>query len=75
VTFYCYNQKARKYDITLEYHFFDVFGLDDDDVLEYGGNFFDFAQGVTAWWQLQHQYGYAPHVTRGITSRTFTVNL
>jgi hypothetical protein len=75
VTYYCYNQKAHKYDITLEYHFFDVFGLDDDDVLEYGGSFFDFAQGVTAWWQLQHQYGYAPHITRGITSRTFTVNL
>ncbi len=75
VTDYCYSQQAKTYTITLEYHFFDVFGLDDADVEEYGGSIFDASQGVVAWWQLQHQYEYPPLLTRGITSRSFTVKI
>jgi hypothetical protein len=29
--------------------------------------------GITAWWQLQHQYGYAPLVTRVVVEQSFEV--
>jgi len=29
------------------------------------------AIGITAWWQLQHQHGYAPLVTRIILDKTY----
>jgi hypothetical protein len=48
--------------------FYDVFGLDDDDLREFGAASDSFGSstasvGITAWWQLQHQHGYAPLVT------------
>lgn len=66
---YFYDPSKEEYRIVLEYIFYDVFGLDDDDLVEYGaksdGIFeADARVGITAWWQLQHQYGYAPLVTR-----------
>ncbi len=55
---------------------YDVFGLDDDDLSEYGarstGLFAsDAAVGITAWWQLQHQFNYAPLVTRIVVEKTY----
>lgn len=66
---YQYDSTRRKYDITLRYLFYDVFGLDDDDLKEYGADGGielnpGATWGITAWWQLQHQYAYAPFVTR-----------
>ena len=46
-----------------------MFGLDDKDVQEYGadgGYDSDAAEGISAWWQLQHQHNYAPLITRTI---------
>jgi hypothetical protein len=66
-----------EYSIKLEYVFYDVFGLDDDDLKEYGADGgwveSDAAQGITAWWQLQHQHGYAPLITRIAFEREFRV--
>lgn len=66
---YRYDAANQTYDICLRFLFYDVFGLDDDDLQEYGsmqdGIFnSDAGVGITAWWQLQHQYVYAPLVTR-----------
>ena len=65
---YHYDASGR-YCIGLKYLFYDVFGLDDDDLLEFGAASDSVASstagvGITAWWQLQHQHGYAPLVTR-----------
>lgn len=72
---YAYNAWAGTYDIQLRFVLYDVFGLDDDDMDEYGAesdwNMFSAAHGITAWWQLQHCYNYAPLVTRGVVTRTF----
>jgi hypothetical protein len=43
--------------------------LDDEDLVEFGALSDSLlsssaAIGITAWWQLQHQHGYAPFVTR-----------
>jgi hypothetical protein len=74
---YSYDACRREYTITLQYVFYDVFGLDDDDLREFGadGGLFDStaAEGITAWWQLQHQHGYAPLITRIEFERRFTV--
>jgi hypothetical protein len=75
---YAYDPKDAKYLIGLKYVFYDVFGLDDDDVNEYGAKSESLttpaaAVGITAWWQLQHQHRYAPLVTRIILERTFEV--
>lgn len=74
---YYFNRAKNAYYIKLEYVFYDVFGLDDDDLKEYGadGGWFDSAasQGITAWWQLQHQHGYAPLITRIAFEQEFTV--
>jgi hypothetical protein len=72
---YHYNACRREYYIKLEYVFYDVFGLDDDDLREFGadgGYDSDAAEGITAWWQLQHQHGYAPLITRIAFEREFT---
>ena len=71
---YCYDAESKTYDISLRFIFYDVFGLDDEDLEEYGamrdGIFnTDAGVGITAWWQLQHQYGYAPLVTRIILTQ------
>jgi hypothetical protein len=68
-THYHHDASAGKYCIKLRYIFYDVFGLDDDDLNEFGASSDSWssstaAKGITAWWQLQHQYGYAPLVTR-----------
>ena len=75
-TGYCYDNKAKEYSIKLKYIFYDVFGLDDDDLKEYGANSdgrftSDAAVGITAWWQLQHQFNYAPLVTRIVIEKTY----
>lgn len=75
-THYNYDRAKRTYCIALKYIFYDVFGLDDDDLDEFGASSdsafsSDAAIGITAWWQLQHQYGYAPLVTRFIVERTY----
>jgi hypothetical protein len=75
-THYHYDAAARRYCIGLKFVFYDVFGLDDDDLREFGitpGATFHLnsAIGITAWWQLQHQFGYAPLVTRIIVRRGF----
>jgi hypothetical protein len=77
-THYRHDATAGRYTIRLRYVFYDVFGLDDDDLREYGAmqdGAFNTAAGVgiTAWWQLQHQHGYAPVVTRIMIDREFTV--
>ena len=73
---YHYNKSDGTYCITLRSVFYDVFGLDDDDLREFGTDkhtffSFDASIGITAWWQLQHQYGYAPLVTRIVVEKTF----
>jgi hypothetical protein len=83
---YYYDAYRKEYYIKLEYVFYDVFGIDDEDLSEFGfefnlGRFLDLpgdaldrdfdtanrmvaGRGITAWWQLQHQHGYAPPITR-----------
>ena len=73
---YVYKPEAKEYTIKLEYRCYDVFGLDDDDLREYGASSKYFssmaAQGITAWWQLQHQHGYVPVITRAVFEQVFT---
>ncbi|TVR60425.1 MAG: hypothetical protein EA420_14215 [Candidatus Competibacteraceae bacterium] len=75
-THYNYDSVTKKYCITLKFIFYDVFGLDDDDLKEFGASSDSVfsssaAIGITAWWQLQHQHGYAPLVTRIVLERTY----
>jgi hypothetical protein len=75
---YGYDPKAMQYRIVLKYIFYDVFGLDDKDLRRFGAASDSFvyskaAIAITAWWQLQHQHGYAPLVTRIILEKTFEV--
>ncbi len=75
-THYNYDGVAKKYCITLKFIFYDVFGLDDDDLNEFGASSDSIfssnaAIGITAWWQLQHQHGYAPLITRIVLEKTY----
>jgi hypothetical protein len=75
-THYHHDKSNNKYCIRLKYLIYDVFGLDDDDLKEYGaksdGLLVHAAPvGITAWWQLQHQHGYAPLVTRIVVENTY----
>jgi len=73
-THYVHDAKAARYCIGLRFLFYDVFGLDDDDLAEFGASdnwSIDKRIGITAWWQLQHQFGFAPLVTRVIVDRAF----
>ena len=73
-THYLYDAKAGRYCIKLKYLFYDVFGLDDDDLEEFGSpstTAMPQKVGITAWWQLQHQHGFAPLVTRIVVERSF----
>lgn len=77
-THYKYDKPSNQYCITLKFIFYDVFGLDDDDLKEFGASSDSIfssnaAMGITAWWQLQHQHGYAPLVTRIVLERTYQV--
>ncbi len=71
---YEYDSTRRQYTIALEFVLYDVFGLDDDDLKEFGGTWTNAGQGITAWWQLQHQYGYAPLITRAEIRKNYTVS-
>jgi hypothetical protein len=75
-TAYFVDTARNQYSITLQYRFYDVFGLDDDDLREFGaktaGPIGTPGVGITAWWQLQHQFGFAPLVTRVVLNKTFT---
>lgn len=76
---YEYDSCKLSYDIELKFVLYDVFGLDDEDVKRYGVNDrLDSAviakRGITAWWQLQHQFDYAPLLTRAVVYRSFTVS-
>ena len=75
---YHYDKTNNKYCITLRFIFYDVFGLDDDDLKEFGAGSDHILSapsevGITAWWQLQHQHGFFPLVTRIIIERTLQV--
>jgi hypothetical protein len=78
-TRYCYDSRLSKYSISIRFTFYDVFGLDDEDLRRFGvanGSALrpnPARVGITAWWQLQHQHGYAPLVTRMIVDRNFDV--
>lgn len=67
-THYKYNKTAGNYIIGLRFLFYDVFGLDDQDLIDCGASsaFFhtEAGVGITAWWQMQHQFGHVPLVTR-----------
>ncbi len=67
-TGYHYNQCTKRYKLDVTYILYDVFGIDDLDIIEYGadggGWDWDASKGIMAWWQLQHQHNYAPLITR-----------
>ena len=62
-----YDPGGRSYTCNFRFLFYDVFGLDDNDVRRYG-----ISAGVRSWWQLQHQHGYAPLVTRIVVDTSMT---
>lgn len=80
---YSYDSCNIAYDIKLRFVVYDVFGLDDEDLMEFGaiipfGSFpvlINAARhvGFNAWWQLQHQYGYAPLITKAIVDKTYKI--
>ncbi len=77
-TDYGYDAADGMYVIKLKYFLYDVFGLDDDDLNKFGadsdGRFTPKSEvGITAWWQLQHQFGYAPLVTLTTVERVHVV--
>ncbi|WP_282178205.1 hypothetical protein [Vibrio nereis] len=65
--------------IRFKFLFYDVFGLDDDDLYEYGTSIkdnalgFAAAQGINSWWQLQHQFNYKPVITRIPITKEYTL--
>ena len=76
VSDYSYNSSLGTYDIELLFELYDAFGLDDEDVEGYGykakiKNRFEVNKGFTAWWQLQHQFSYAPLVTKVSITKSF----
>jgi hypothetical protein len=77
---YVHDPVYYRYCINFKFLFYDVFGLDDEDSWKYGADddvgdsyFAREAQGITAWWQLQHQFGYAPLVTKFTVHRTYEI--
>ena len=77
-THYQHDPGPARYSIRIKFLFYDVFGLDDDDLKEFGATSdsrltFGSAVGITAWWQLQHQFGYAPLVTRIVIEAAYEV--
>jgi hypothetical protein len=74
---YTYSSSRGKYDIELLFELYDAFGLDDEDMAKAGYkaklvNRLEENKGFTAWWQLQHQFAYAPLVTRVSITRRFS---
>jgi hypothetical protein len=77
-THYFYSKESNSYFIRLKFMGYDVFGLDDDDVDEYGAQEddckfkkCDMGVGITAWWQLQHQHNYPPLITRFVVEKDY----
>ncbi|HHL2459791.1 TPA: DUF3289 family protein [Yersinia enterocolitica] len=70
-TNYCYCEQSNKYDIDLLFLFYDLFGIDTPDVHEFGGRNLDSARGIKAWYSLQREKGYAPHITRFAIHRSY----
>lgn len=77
--YYSYDNSLKRYKIGIRFVFCDVFGLDDKDLVDFGVSactpICDSTTGIHAWWQLQHQYGYAPLVTRIVIDKNYEVNL
>jgi hypothetical protein len=82
---YDYVSCERQYDIGLKFVFYDVFGLDDEDLRRFGPSWSRRAnvlgpltsneeEGIAAWWRLQHEFGYAPLITRAIVRRRYSVS-
>ncbi|HVY44504.1 MAG TPA: hypothetical protein VHB21_01445 [Minicystis sp.] len=74
---YRYQSCKAEYTIGLRFVLLDVFGLDDQDLATFGAaNTWRPREmrGFTAWWQLQHQFGYAPPITKVVVERSFTVS-
>ena len=74
---YSYSSGRGNYDIELVFELYDAFGLDDEDMAKAGykakiANRFEENRGFTAWWQLQHQFAYAPLVTKVSITRRFS---
>ncbi|MEP7126037.1 MAG: LysM domain-containing protein [Byssovorax sp.] len=85
VTKYHYDSCKAQYTIELEFHLYDVFGLDDEDVKTYGKgspqglkglapSVRTATTGISSWWQLQHQHAYAPMVTKMVVKYQRTVS-
>jgi hypothetical protein len=77
VSDYSYSSSRGTYDIELVFELYDAFGLDDEDMAKAGykaklANRLEENRGFTAWWQLQHQFAYAPLVTKVALTRRFT---
>jgi hypothetical protein len=77
-THYHYDEKQETYWLWLKFIFYDVFGLDDLDLERFGASADSRLHtpqgvGITAWWQLQHQHGYAPLVTRVVVRKTYEI--
>ncbi len=72
---YAFDACKKQYEIDLEFNFYDIFGLDDEDLKVFGiaGRGDLKGSPVTSWWQLQHQFDYVPLITRVILRRKFTV--
>jgi hypothetical protein len=74
---YSYSSARGKYDIELVFELYDAFGLNDHNIERTGykakiQNRLEENKGFTAWWQLQHQFAYAPLVTKVSITRRFS---
>ncbi len=74
---YSYSSARGKYDVELVFDLFDAFGLGDENMARAGYkstvvNRLEENRGFTAWWQLQHQFAYAPLVTKASITRRFS---
>ncbi len=80
---YEFDSCKQDYTIQLVLELYDSFGLDDEDIRKFGyvdsvfagKNYTKDAEAITAWWQLQHQFGYAPLITKVVVRPApFTVS-
>jgi hypothetical protein len=79
---YEFDSCQEQYTIQLVFELYDVFGLDDEDIRKFGfkatsalKNHTADAESITAWWQLQHQFGFAPLITKVVVRPApFTVS-
>jgi hypothetical protein len=84
VTKYHYDSCKHQYEIELEFHLYDIFGIDSTDMGRFGsgGEYKNeewvpvagqSTKGISSWWQLQHQHGFAPLLTKMVAKRHWTV--